>query len=136
MRYASAKRRVLGNPLRMTIVPRTKTYSVILKILKILIQNQVTAGEYYIGPRRREDVSIASLLGIQKPDETDDLVQVSIVSQIGKCICIMGGRMPFAHTKMDYFQCDPNLKILIQGYLRENILPEYTTPSQPNQLQV
>ena len=39
----------------MTIVPKTKTYSVILEILKILIQNQVTAGEYYIETYRRED---------------------------------------------------------------------------------
>ena len=58
MRNASAKRRVKGNPLRMTIVPKTKTSSVILKILKILkilIQNQVTACEYYIGTCRGED---------------------------------------------------------------------------------
>ena len=55
MRYASATRRVKGNPLRMTIVPKTKTSSVILKILKILIQNQVTACEYYIGTCRGED---------------------------------------------------------------------------------
>ena len=37
--------------------------------------------------------SIPSLQGIQKPDELDDLILVSIVSQIGKCICIMGGFM-------------------------------------------
>jgi hypothetical protein len=60
MRYASAKRRVQGNPLRMTIVPRTKTSSVILKILKILIQKKVTAGEYYIETCRGEDASIAN----------------------------------------------------------------------------
>jgi hypothetical protein len=32
-----------------------ETSSVILKILKILIQNQVTAGEYYIETCRGED---------------------------------------------------------------------------------
>jgi len=40
----------------------------------------------------------ASLQGIQKPDELDDLMLVSIFTQIGKCICIMGERMQFAPT--------------------------------------
>ena len=44
----------------MTIVPRTKTSSVILKILKILIQKKVTAGEYYIETCQGEDASIAN----------------------------------------------------------------------------
>ena len=55
MRNASARRRVQGNSLRMTLTPIPKTSSVILEILKTLIQNQVTAGEYYIETCRGED---------------------------------------------------------------------------------
>ena len=47
----------------MTIAPEPKTSSVILKILKILIQNQVKADEYYIETFRGEDASISSLQG-------------------------------------------------------------------------
>ena len=32
--------------------------------------------------------------------ELDDLILVSIVPQIGKCTCIMGGRMQFAPTNV------------------------------------
>ena len=52
-----------------------------------------------IGEKTR---SIASLQGIQKPDELDDLMLVSIVPQIGKCISTMGGRMQFAPTITGY----------------------------------
>jgi len=48
-----------------------------------------------IGEKTR---SIASLKGIHKPDELDDLMLVSSVPQIGKCICVMGGPMPFDPT--------------------------------------
>jgi hypothetical protein len=50
MRNASAKRRVKSNPRQMTITPKTKTSSAILKILKILIQNQMTAGKFILKP--------------------------------------------------------------------------------------
>jgi hypothetical protein len=43
MRYAAAKRRVKSNPLRITFTLKTNTSSVILEILKILIQNHITA---------------------------------------------------------------------------------------------
>ena len=39
----------------MTLTPKPKTFFVILEILKILIQNQVKAGEYYIGTCRGKD---------------------------------------------------------------------------------
>ena len=55
MRNAAAKKRVYNNCLQMTIAPEPKTSSVILKILKILIQNQVKACEYYIETCRGED---------------------------------------------------------------------------------
>jgi hypothetical protein len=55
MRNASAKRREYYNCLQMTIAPEPKTSSVILKILKILIQNQVTADKFYIETCRGED---------------------------------------------------------------------------------
>ena len=64
--------------------------------------------------------SIASQKGAKKPDELDDLMLGSIVSQIGKCICIMGGRMPFAPTNV-ILRCTNTsvilkiLKILIQN---------------------
>ena len=79
----------------MTLLLKPKTSSA---ILKILIQNQVKAGEYYIGTCRGEDASIASLQGIPKPYQLDDLMLGSIFSQPGKCICFMGGRMQFAPT--------------------------------------
>ena len=74
-------------------------------------------------PVAKKTRGISSLRGIQKPDELDDLMLVSIVSQIGKCLRIMGGRMPFAPTKMDYFQCNLILKILIQT----NIYRKYSS---------
>ena len=43
----------------------------------------------------------ASLQGAKKPDELDDLMLVSIVPQIGKFICIMGGRMHFGPTNVN-----------------------------------
>ena len=55
MRYASAKRSVKSNPLQMILAPMPKTSSVILKILKILIQNRVIAGKFYIETCRGED---------------------------------------------------------------------------------
>ena len=55
MRNAAAKKRAYNNCLQMTIAPEPKTSSVILKILKILIQNQVKACEYYIETCRGED---------------------------------------------------------------------------------
>ena len=39
----------------MTLTPKTNTFLVILEILKILIQNQVKADEYYIGTYRGKD---------------------------------------------------------------------------------
>ena len=39
----------------MTLTPKTNTFLVILEILKILIQNQVKAGEYYIGTCQGKD---------------------------------------------------------------------------------
>jgi hypothetical protein len=50
MRYAAAKRRVKSNPLRMTIALKTKTFSVILKILEILIQNQALGVNFTLKP--------------------------------------------------------------------------------------
>ena len=45
----------------MTLTPKPKTSFVILEILKILIQNQVKVGEYYIGTcRGKDDACIAS----------------------------------------------------------------------------
>jgi hypothetical protein len=43
MRYAAARRMIKSNPLRITLTPKTKTSSVILEILKILIQT-INAG--------------------------------------------------------------------------------------------
>ena len=39
----------------MTLTPKPNTFLVILEILKILIQNQVKADEYYIETYRGED---------------------------------------------------------------------------------
>ena len=45
----------------MTLTPKTNTFLVILEILKILIQNQVKADEYYIETcRGKDDACIAS----------------------------------------------------------------------------
>ncbi|MCF8300321.1 MAG: hypothetical protein K9I55_04660, partial [Haliscomenobacter sp.] len=63
MRNASAKGRVKKHNLRITITPKSKTFSVILKILKILIQNQelgVKITWKSVGEKTR---SIASLPG-------------------------------------------------------------------------
>jgi hypothetical protein len=46
MRNASAEGRVKNNPLQITLTPKPKTFSAILKILKILIQNQAKGGKY------------------------------------------------------------------------------------------
>ena len=55
------KRRYKVINLRMTLTPKPKTSFVILEILKILIQNQVKVGEYYIGTcRGKDDACIAS----------------------------------------------------------------------------
>ena len=89
MRNASAKRRVKSNHLQINIIPKSTTSSLILEILKILIQNHVTTGEFTLNPVGEKTRSIASLQGAKKPDELDDLMLGSIVSQIGKCICIM-----------------------------------------------
>ena len=80
----------------------TKTFSLILKILKILIQNLVTAGEFTLKPVWEKTRSIASLQG-------------KMVTTIGKCTGIMGGRMPFAPTIMEYYHVDPDSEHLISG---------------------
>ena len=49
------KREYKVTNLRMTLTPKTNTFLVILEILKILIQNQVKVGEYYIGTCRGKD---------------------------------------------------------------------------------
>ena len=60
MRYAAAKRRVKSNLLRINI-PKTKTFSAILKILKILIQNQALGVNFTLKPVGEKTRSIASL---------------------------------------------------------------------------
>ena len=56
----------------------------IQKSLKSVIQNQALGGIFILKPVGEKTRSITSL--------HDD------ISTIGKCICIMGGRMPFAPT--------------------------------------
>ena len=48
MHYASAKKSVKKTNLRKPITPKLKTSTLILKIKKILIQNQVLGGKFYI----------------------------------------------------------------------------------------
>jgi hypothetical protein len=48
MHNASAEGRAKSNPLQITLTSKTKTFSAILKILKILIQNQVLGGKFQI----------------------------------------------------------------------------------------
>ena len=72
MRYASAKRKVYNNCLQMTIAPEPKTSSVILKILKILIQNQVKAGEYYIESCQGEDARHRVSTNMENPDNPEN----------------------------------------------------------------
>ena len=55
MRNASTKKGYKVPNIRMTLTPKPKTSSLILEILKILIQNQVKPGEYYIGTCREKD---------------------------------------------------------------------------------
>ena len=57
MRYAAAKRRVKSNLLRINI-PKTKTFSA---ILKILIQNQALGVNFTLKPVGEKTQSIASL---------------------------------------------------------------------------
>ena len=74
MRYASAKRRVISNTLQITIGVKTKTSSVILEILKILIQNQALGVNFNIKPVGEKTRGIASLHYKQKPNGLDDLI--------------------------------------------------------------
>jgi hypothetical protein len=55
LRHASAERRVKSNPLQITLTPKPKTFSAILKILKILIQNQAKGGKFQISTCWGED---------------------------------------------------------------------------------
>jgi hypothetical protein len=58
LRNASAERRVKSNPLQINLTPKPKTSSAILKILKILkilIQNQAKGGKFIIYTCRGED---------------------------------------------------------------------------------
>ena len=59
----------------MTIIPKPKTYSAILKILEILIQNQVKAGEFTL-----------------KPDEMNDLTAMNAIVSINREIHLYHGR--------------------------------------------
>jgi hypothetical protein len=59
----------------MTIIPKPKTYSAILKILEILIQNQVKAGEFTL-----------------KPDEMNDLRAMNAIVSINREIHLYHGR--------------------------------------------
>ena len=74
MRNASAKRRVYNNCLQMTIAPEPKTSSVILEILKILIQNQALGVNFNIKPVGEKTRGIASLHGTTDPNGMDDLM--------------------------------------------------------------
>jgi len=48
MHYASAEGRVKSNPLQITLTSKPKTFSVIVEILEILIQNQMKGGKFQI----------------------------------------------------------------------------------------
>ena len=74
MRNASAKRSVKNNPLQINIIPKTKTSSAILKILKIVIQNQVLGVNIKSKPTGEKTRGIASLHCIQIPNGMDDLI--------------------------------------------------------------
>ena len=75
MRYAAAKKRVKSNLLQINISLKTKTSFLILKILEILIQNQVKAGEF-----------------ILKPDEMNDLTAMNAIVSINREIHLYHGR--------------------------------------------
>ena len=75
MCYTSAKRRVKKHNLRITITPKTKTSSVILKILYILIQNRELGGKF-----------------ILKPDEMNFLTAMNAIVSINREIHLYHGR--------------------------------------------
>ena len=57
----SGKKVIKSNPLQITLMLKPKTSSVILEILKILIQNQLIAGKVILKPIAEKTRGIASL---------------------------------------------------------------------------
>ena len=73
MNYASAEGRVKSNPLQLTLTSKPKTFSAILKILEILIQNQAKGGKFQIYTCRGEDAkhrvpTLRELIQIKKSE--------------------------------------------------------------------
>ena len=83
MRYAAAKRRVWRiNPLQMTTTPKPKTFSAILKILEILIQNRALGVNFTLKPVGEKTQSIASL--------HDDILPPGAIGYFGGILCRQG----------------------------------------------